>query len=119
MNHYENLIIIDPNLGEKEIEKATERVRYVITKSGGEVIRSESLGVKKLAYNVKRHKNGLYMLLVFKAPPSTILELERFYRVFEPVLKSIIVKLRKKEMASLKTSETQSELPGKEVKESV
>lgn len=125
MSYYENLIIIDPDLGEKEIGKATERVRYVIIKSGGEVIREESMGVKKLAYNVKKHKNGLYVLLIFKAPPSTILELERFYKVFDPVLKFLIVKLRKKETAalltSLKTSESEirSEPTKEEVKESV
>ncbi len=125
MSYYENLIIIDPDLGEEEIRKATERVRDVIIKSGGEVIREESMGVKKLAYNVKKHKNGLYVLLIFKAPPSTILELERFYKVFDPVLKFLIVKLRKKETAvlltSLKTSESEirSEPTKEEVKESV
>jgi len=125
VSYYENIIIIDPDLSEKEIGKATERVRDVITKSGGEVLREESLGVRKLAYNVKKHKNGLYVLLTFKAPPSTILELERLYKVFDPVLKFLIVKLRRKETAalltSLKTSESEirSEPTKEEVKEGV
>jgi len=114
VNYYENLIIIDPNLGEEEIEKATERIKHVITKSNGEVLREEFLGVKKLAYDVKKHKNGLYILMVFRSPSATISELEQFYRVFEPVLKSLIVKLKKKEIAVLKISE-----PKGEVKEGV
>ncbi|MBI5050630.1 MAG: 30S ribosomal protein S6 [Nitrospirae bacterium] len=100
MNYYENIMIIDPNLNERETEKAVERVKEVISKSGGEILRSENLGIRKLAYNVKKQKKATYILLLFQSPPTAILELERFYKVFDPVLKFIVIKLKKKQTAA-------------------
>ena len=100
MNYYENIMIIDPNLNEKETEKAVERVKGVISKSGGEILKSENLGIRKLAYDVNKQKKAAYILLLFKSPPTAILELERFYKVFDPVLKFIVIKLKKKQTAA-------------------
>lgn len=117
MNYYENIMIIDPNLNDKEIEKAVERVKDVINKSGGEILKSEKLGLKKLAYDVKKQKKGSYILLLLKAPPTTILELERFYKVFDPILKFLIVKLKKKQIMAALTSLSESEADTKNKEE--
>jgi small subunit ribosomal protein S6 len=98
MNFYENLIILDPNLNDKAVEEVVERVKDVIIKKGGEILKSENWGHKKLAYEIKKHKKGTYILLLFKSPPFVIGELERFYRVFEPILKSLVIKLKKKQI---------------------
>ncbi|MBI5196912.1 MAG: 30S ribosomal protein S6 [Nitrospirae bacterium] len=100
MNYYENVMIIDPNLDEKETVKAAERVKDVIGRAGGEILKSDNLGVKKLAYEVKKQKKGNYFLMIFKSPPSAILELERFYKVFDPVIKFLVIKLTKKQIAA-------------------
>jgi len=107
-------MIVDSILNDKEVEKALERIKDVITRSGGEVLKTENLGVKKLAYRVRKQEKGAYILLVFKSPPTTILELERLYKVFAPVLKFLIVKLKKKEVASVLASlsdESKSTIP--------
>lgn len=104
MNYYENIIILDPNLDEKTVESAVERVRDLVIKKGGEVLKSENWGLKKLSYNLKKQKKGVYILLFFKAPSPVIAELEKFYKVFEPLLKFLIVKLKKKQIeATLST----------------
>lgn len=108
MNYYENIMIIDPKSDSKEIERASERVKDVINKSGGEILKEENWGRKKLAYTLNKQKEGFYVLLLFKAPPSTILELERFYKIFDPVFKFLIVKLRKKEIKAVTASLTQT-----------
>ena len=104
MNFYENIVILDPNLDEKATEEAVERVKNVIVKKGGDVFRSENWGSRKLAYDVKKHKKGTYVLILFKAPPSTIAELEKFYKVFDLALKFMVIKLRRKEIAKLMLS---------------
>lgn len=98
MNFYENIVILDPNLDEKATEEAVERVKNIIVKKGGDVFRSENWGSRKLAYDVKKHKKGTYVLILFKAPPSTIAELEKFYKVFDLALKFMVIKLRRKEI---------------------
>ncbi len=104
MNFYENIVILDPNLDEKATQEAVERVKNVIVKKGGDVFRSENWGSRKLAYDVKKHKKGTYILILFKAPPSTIAELEKFYKVFDLALKFMVIKLRRKEIAKLMLS---------------
>lgn len=98
MNFYENIIILDPNLDNKAIEGAVERVKDVIIKKGGEILKSENWGRKKIAYEIKKQKNGTYILLIFKAPPFVIVELEGFYKLFDPLLKFLFIKLKKKQI---------------------
>lgn len=98
MNFYENIIILNPSLNDKAVEEAVGRVKDVVVKKGGEILKSENWGHKKLAYEIKKQKNGTYILLLFKASPSVIAELGRFYKLFEPLLKFLIIKLRKKQI---------------------
>lgn len=108
MNFYENIIILDPNLDDKTIEDAIERVKNMIIKKGGEVLKSENWGHKKLAYGLKKQKKGIYILLLFKAPPSVIAELERFYKLFDPLLKFLVIKLKKKQIEAVTSSLTEA-----------
>lgn len=98
MNFYENIIILDANLDDKAVEDAVERVKNVVIKKGGEVLKSENWGRKKLAYELKNQKKGVYILLLFKAPSHVIAELERFYKIFDPLLKFLFIKLKKKQI---------------------
>jgi small subunit ribosomal protein S6 len=104
MNFYENILILNPNLDDKAIEDAVSKVKNVVTKNGGEILKSENWGRKKLAYDLKKQSKGSYILLVFKAPPPVIAELERFYKVFDSLLKFLVVKLKKKQIAALLSS---------------
>ncbi len=112
MNLYEKLFILDPNLDEKAREEQIGKVKEVIVKQGGEILKSENMGRRKLAYEIKKRQKGDYILLLFKAPPSAIAELERFCRVVEPVLKFIITKLKKKKQVAA----VMSSLPSADVK---
>ena len=50
------------------------------------------MGKKRLAYEIKKNKEAIYMLLNFEAKPDSIAELERNYRITDEILKFIIVK---------------------------
>ena len=113
MNFYENILIFDPNLDDKTIEDSLERVKNLVIKNGGEILKSENWGHKKLAYELKKQHKGVYMLLLFKTPSSTIAELEKFYKLFDPLLEFMVIKLKKKEIeAALSSiSEAKSNAP--------
>jgi small subunit ribosomal protein S6 len=104
MNHYENIAILDPALSDAEIADATEKITSVITKNGGEIIKTENWGKRNLAYEVSKKKKGVFLFLVFKAPSSVIKKLEEYYKVFDPVFKFLVVKLGTKEIAALMKS---------------
>lgn len=106
MNLYEKIMILDPGLDAKAVEDTVEKVKEKITKQGGEILKSENWGTRKLAYELNKRDKGIYILLLFKSPPSTILELERFCKVTDTVIKFMVVRLQKKKqieavMASL------------------
>lgn len=99
MNFYENIVIINASLSDEEIEAANDKIKDFITKSGGEILKFEPWGRKKLSYELNKHKKGFYTFLVFKADPSLIKKLEDYYNVADFVVKHMVIKMRKKEVA--------------------
>ena len=91
MNKYESVIIINPNLEEEAIKALIERVSNLIN-TDGKVSSVEEAGKKKLAYEIKKNKEGFYVIFKFEANPELITELERVYIITDEVIKFIVVK---------------------------
>lgn len=109
MSYYEKVIIFDPNLDDSAVEETVGKMKDVIVRQGGEILKSENWGRRKLAYALNRHQKGNYILLLFKAPPSTIIELEKFCKVVDSIIKFMVVKLtKKKQIEAVLTALTQS-----------
>ena len=92
MNEYESVIIIKPNLDEGEIEGIVTEITDLINQDG-EVTKVEKMGIKKLAYEIKKNKEGYYIIFYFEAKADVIFELERNYRINENIIKFITVKI--------------------------
>lgn len=95
MGVYETLFIVNPELNDAEVENVVQRLQEVVTRSGGQVHRTENWGRKKLAYEVKKHRKGIYVLMYLSGSGKTVAELERHYRMMDPVLRYLTVKLEK------------------------
>ena len=91
MNKYESVIIINPNLEAEAIKGLIEKFSNLIN-NNGKVNSVEEIGKKKLAYEIKKNKEGYYIIIKFEAKPETITELERVYRIADEVIKFIVVK---------------------------
>lgn len=91
MNEYESVIIIKPNLEEGEIEGIVTEITDLINQDG-EVTKVEKMGIKKLAYEIKKNKEGYYIIFYFEAKADVIFELERNYRINENIIKFITVR---------------------------
>ena len=63
-----------------------------IINNDGKVEKVEELGKKRLAYEVKKNKEGYYVVINFEANPELISELERNYRIMDEVIKFITVR---------------------------
>jgi len=97
MNIYENIVILNASLPDEEIEAASGKIKDLIINSGGEILKADVWGRKKLAYEIKKQKKGFYLLLLFRAPSTTVRKLEDSYKVFDPVMKYMVLKLEKKQ----------------------
>lgn len=91
MNKYESVVIINPNVEENALNELTEKFSALIN-NDGKVEQVNNLGKKKLAYEVKKNKEGYYVVFDFEANPSLIAELERNYRITDEVIKFIVIK---------------------------
>ena len=91
MNKYESVIIINPNLEAEAIKGLIEKISNLIN-NNGTVASVEEVGKKKLAYEIKKNKEGYYIIIKFEAKPEVITELERVYRIADEVIKFIVVK---------------------------
>ena len=92
MNKYESVIIINPTADEEKVKSLTDKFSELINKSG-KVEKVDTLGKKKLAYEVKKNREGIYAVIYFEAEPELIAELERNYRITDEVIKFIVIKV--------------------------
>jgi small subunit ribosomal protein S6 len=97
VNVYENILILDPSLSDEAIEEATQKIKDLITGAGGEVLKVDQWGRKKLAYMLNKQSRGFYSLLLFKAPADTVKKLEDYYNVSDFIVKFMVLKLEKKQ----------------------
>ncbi|MCI9287009.1 MAG: 30S ribosomal protein S6 [Clostridia bacterium] len=91
MNKYESVIIISPVVEEEGIKNLITKFSDLIN-AEGKVESVEEMGKRKLAYEVKKNKEGYYVLINFEAKPELIAELERNYRITDEVIKFIVVR---------------------------
>lgn len=96
MKFYETMFILKPTLVEEEIKTRIDFFKEVITKNGGEIETCLDMGMRNLAYEIKKNKRGYYFVIYFKAQPSLIRELERNYRINEEILRFIVIKYESK-----------------------
>jgi len=95
MHIYESIFIINPNQTDEETANVITKMQDVVAKHGGEMIKFEDWGKKKLAYEIKKQKRGHYVFFQFKAAPGVVSELERTYKLTDSVIKFLTVKLEK------------------------
>lgn len=91
MNKYESIIIVDPTINENQQKEIENKYKELINKNG-KIKDVKNLGKKKLAYEIKKFKEGIYFEFDFECKADFISELERQYRIDDYVIKFIVVK---------------------------
>ncbi len=101
MNIYENVVILNPSLSEDEVKSAIDKISDLIKNSGGRILKIDSWGKRKLAYELNKQKMGIYVFFLFQSPSLLIKKIEDYFKVFDPVVKFMVIKLDKKQIAAL------------------
>lgn len=92
MNKYESVILINDSLTDKQKENTIKKIEKFITENG-ELTKTEIIGSKKTAYEIKGQKTAYYCILYFNVEPNVILELGRIYRITEEIIKFITMRV--------------------------
>lgn len=96
MNKYESVIIVKPNLSKTELAKVTSKVENKINELS-KITDKADYGVKKLAYEIRKNKEGHYLLYQFEVndnnKENATKEIERLYRITDEIIKYMIIKM--------------------------
>jgi small subunit ribosomal protein S6 len=92
LRDYELVVILSPEIGDDVIGESLDRLQQNITGRGGEIVDVNHWGRRRLAYPIKRHLEGNYVVSQIKLDPAQVPDLEGSLRISEEVLRHLIVK---------------------------
>lgn len=90
MHNYELVFIVHPDLDETALNGIVEKVKGWITDAGGSIEKAEVWGKRRMAYRIRKQREGQYVYVVTSFPPTFTTELERNLRFTEAVLRFLI-----------------------------
>ncbi|NIA14740.1 MAG: 30S ribosomal protein S6 [Nitrospiraceae bacterium] len=91
MRTYETLYIIHPDVTEDDVQAMSNKVESLVTEAGGEIVKSEIWGKRRLAYEVRTCREGYYVLLRFSAPETFIETLDSHFRLADQVIRYLLI----------------------------
>lgn len=92
MNEYELMYVISPRLMVEEIDSTIERIGGLIEDAGGEILMTDNWGRRRLAYPIKHHFEGTYVLTHMTLPPDRVAGFERAMHLNEQILRHLVVR---------------------------
>jgi small subunit ribosomal protein S6 len=98
--HYEVMVILDPTLDERTVAPTLDNFLNVIRTSGGSVEKVDVWGRRRLAYEIKKHAEGIYALLDLNSDSDAVKELDRQLSLQETVLRTKVMRREVKRAAA-------------------
>ncbi len=94
MRHYEALYIVDAELNDEQLEPIIEKYKKIVTDMGGTVgdAAKWEQGRRRLAYEVDKRREGMYILMTFESGPDVPKELERVFKISDDVFRHQVVR---------------------------
>ncbi|MFD0621398.1 30S ribosomal protein S6 [Paenibacillus sp. GCM10027629] len=90
MRKYEVMYIIRTDIEQEVVQAAVEKFQGIISNGGGEITKHDVLGKRRLAYEIKKFRDGHYVLVNFTAEPAVVAELERVMKISDEVIRYLI-----------------------------
>jgi len=112
LREYETLFLVRPDLAEDLVDKIVERMRGIVHRDGGKVIKVENWGKKKTAYEVKKNLRAIYIRFLYLGDVKAVAEFERNLRMTDDVLKYQSVKISDDVDVNARAVEADVKLPG-------
>ena len=98
MRSYQSVLILKPDIEEPGVDDVLEKIGGFIKSNGGAILKAEKWGKKRLAYRVRKNRFGVYLNLYHTLEPSGVVHLERKYKLFDLIIKFMVVSLADDEL---------------------
>lgn len=90
---YELMYIVSPELGDQEVTDLHAQIEGIVSRFDGRIDKTEPWGRRRLAYPIRRQREGNYVLEFITGPSEMIKELDRRLKVIDPVIRHLIVRV--------------------------
>ena len=98
MRSYQSVLILKPDIEDTRVDEALGKIGEFIKGNGGAILKTEKWGKKRLAYRVKKNRFGIYLNLYHTLEPSGVIDLEKKYKLFDLIIKFMVVSLTDDEL---------------------
>ncbi|MGC1206847.1 MAG: 30S ribosomal protein S6 [Ornithinimicrobium sp.] len=93
MRQYELMMILDPEMDERNLQPTLEKMLGVVTKDGGTIDSMDIWGRRRLAYEIRKQAEGIYAVINLSSESATAQELDRQLGLNEQVLRTKLLRL--------------------------
>lgn len=93
MRKYEIMYIVRPDLDEEGRKALIERFNKVLTDNGAEIEKVEEMGMRRLAYEIKKYREGYYVVVVLNSEPVAVQEFDRLAKINDDIMRFMIIRL--------------------------
>ncbi len=90
---YEHVFLARQDLAQNQVDALAETATGIIETNGGRVTRTETWGLRNLAYRIQKNRKAHYVALDFEAPANVVAELERQTQINEDVIRYMTIKV--------------------------
>ena len=95
MRRYELMLVMRPDAADEQVDAIVDKATKSITTSGGQIVKRSPWGRRRLAYPIGQLREGSYHILLFDAPPDSVLELERGLNITEEVMRHLVTRVER------------------------
>lgn len=110
MPKYELMYILSSAVSDNDVPAVSSEVDKFLTDNGGALLSQEMLGKKKLAYPIKKTRNGFYVLETFNLEGSKLTALDNKLRSMEPIIRYLVVNVEDQERRAIKDKKVQDKM---------
>ena len=90
---YEHVFLARQDLAQAQVDALAATATQIIESGGGKVVKTETWGLRSLAYRIAKNRKAHYVMLEFDAPGTVVVELERQTQINEDVIRYMTIKV--------------------------
>lgn len=110
-NNYETMYILRSDLAEDQVEQAVAKYQNLLQAQGATQLEIQNRGKRRLAYEIAKHREGIYIQMNYQAPGNAIAQLERAMRLSDEVIRYLTIKQEVAETLDLQEASQEEATP--------
>ena len=97
---YETMYILRPDLAEPDLDIAITKYKTLLEEKGAEELTIQNRGKRRLAYEVKKNREGIYIQMNYTAPPVAVETMEKSMKLSDEVIRYMTLKVTPEQVAA-------------------